>query len=183
VIPALLSFLAVLDAAFVGFRSAAGRDGRIDKRLLYLRAVGHGALAGAGLVAALAALTAVVLATAPSAAATYADLLIIGERMLHVIGVYTLLVLVALALYASPNLDVRVLSTVAVLGPFTILRPWIVVAATSWGLAAGAGARAAALTVTSSAAVLLLARAIDGAHARAARRRDEEAPEPTSAAA
>lgn len=175
-IPALLSFFAILDAAFVGFRAAAGRDGRIDKRAYYARAMAHGTLAGVGLVVALGALTAVALVTAPDAARTYAELLVIGARMLLWIGAYAGLVFVALGFYAVTSLDVRVLSTVAVLGPFTLLRPWIVVAATAWGLSGGASLRAGALTVVSSAAVLALARLLDELHARAARRREDRAP-------
>lgn len=178
-IPALLAFFAILDAAFVGFRAAAGRDGRIDKRAYYLRAMGHGTLAGLGLVVALAALTAAVLATAPDAGSVYAELLAIGARMLRVIGAYAALVLLALAFYTASSLDVRVLSTVAVLGPFTLLRPWVVVVATAWGLAGTTSLRAGALTATSSAAVLLLARSLDRHHARAAQRRDEDVTPPT----
>lgn len=160
-IPALLSFLAVLDAAFAGFRAAAGRDARIDKRAYYQRALLLGAAAGVALVVALGALTGGALLASPTPRTVYAELLVIGARMLQVLVGYAVLVLAALALYATTILELRILATVAVLGPFTLLRPWVVVAATAWGVSAGEGWLATSLTVVSSGAVLLLGRMLD----------------------
>jgi hypothetical protein len=167
VIPALLAFLAVLDAAFAGFRAAAGRDGRIFKRAYYRHALALGAASGAALVAALAALTVTAFLASGDAAALYAELLRIGARMLQVIFVYVALVLAALALYATARLELRALATVSVLGPFTLLRPWIVVAATAWGVTAARGAVAVVLTVVSSGSVLLVGRILEWRYARA----------------
>jgi hypothetical protein len=50
---------------------------------------------------------------------------------------------------------------VAILGPFTLVRPLVVVAATIWGVAAGASPVALGLTVVSSASVLVLGRLLD----------------------
>ena len=50
-IAALLASLAVVDAAFCGFRDAAGRDRRISKRSYYAKAIRHGMGFGLLLVA------------------------------------------------------------------------------------------------------------------------------------
>jgi hypothetical protein len=167
VIPSLLALLAVLDAAFAGFRAAAGRDARIFKRAYYRRAIGLGAGSGAALVAVLAALTVGALLASGDPGALYADLLGIGARMLEVFLAYVILVLAALVLYATARLELRTLATVSVLGPFTLLRPWVVVAATAWGVAAGGSALAVALTVVSSGSVLLVGRLLEWRYARA----------------
>lgn len=168
-IPALLAVLAIVDAAFAGFRAAAGRDARIFKYAYYRRAMLFAAAAGAGLVVALAAATMTALLITAAPGAVYAELLGIGARMLQVFLGYTLLVLAALALYATARVDLRILATVAILGPFTLIRPLVIVAATIWGVAHGASPFAFCLTVASSASVLLLGRAIDW-HAGRARR-------------
>lgn len=166
-IPTLLALLAIVDVAFAGFRAAAGRDAHIDKRAYYRRAMASGALAGVGLVAALSAITVVLLLASGEAAALYAELLTIGARMLVILLGYALLVLGALALYAAPQLTLRVLATVTILGPFTLLRPLAIVAATVWGVYPSRSAPAVALTIGSSAAVLALGRLLDWQRGRA----------------
>lgn len=160
-IPALLASLAILDAAFAGFRAAAGRDARIFKYAYYRRALVKGACSGAALVVALAAATVIALLLSAAPATLYAELLGIGARMLHVFLGYALLVLAALALYGAARPELRILATVAILGPFTLVRPLVVVAATIWGVAAGASPVALGLTVVSSASVLVLGRLLD----------------------
>jgi hypothetical protein len=163
VIPALLCVLAVVDATFAGFRAAAGRDARIFKRAYYRRALGIGAAAGLAEVGLLAALTGAATFASGDAAALYAELLAIGARMLHVILAYAVLVLGALALYATARLELRTLATVTVLGPLTLIRPLVVVAATAWGVAVGCSTLAVLLTVVSSATVLLVGWFLDRA--------------------
>lgn len=168
-IPALLALLAVLDAVFAGFRAAAGRDGRIDKRAYYQRAMILAGLAGVGLVLALAALTGLSLLASPDPAALYAGLIVIGARMLWVLIGYTLMVLAALIVYAVASFEIRTLATVMLLGPFTLFRPAVVAAATAWGVAAGEGVLATSLTIVSSSAVLLLGWLLDRRYGRAPR--------------
>ena len=165
-IPLLLASLAILDAAFAGFRAAAGRDARIFKRAYYQRAVLLGGGAGAILVALLAAATGIALLATPSPGALYADLLMIGARMLQVFLGYALLVLAALALYGTARAELRILATVSILGPFTFLRPLVVAFATAWGVAAGVSLPAASLTILSSASVLALGRLLDWHYGR-----------------
>ena len=45
-IPLLLWFLATVDAAFIGYREAAGRNALIDKRAYYRNAMLRGAALG-----------------------------------------------------------------------------------------------------------------------------------------
>jgi hypothetical protein len=45
--------------------------------------------------------------------------------MLYVYAPYSVLVILALALYLIPKTDSRSLATVVVLGPFTMLRPYV----------------------------------------------------------
>ncbi len=165
-IPALLAVLAIIDAAFAGFRAAAGRDARIFKRAYYQRAVLVGVGAGVALVLALAALTLAALVLARSPSALYAELLAIGARMLHVFLAYALLVVAALVLYATARRELRILATVSILGPFTLLRPLVVIVATIRGLGGGASLPAIALTVVSSASVLGLGRLLDRRYGR-----------------
>lgn len=160
-IPLLLASLAILDAAFAGFRAAAGRDARIFKRAYYRRAVLTGAGAGALLVVALAVATGLALASSADPHGLYADLLAIGARMLQVLLGYAMLVLGALALYATARMELRILATVSILGPFTLLRPAVVVAATAWGVILGGSLPAIALTVASSTGVLAVGRILN----------------------
>jgi hypothetical protein len=169
VIPALLASLAIVDAAFAGFRAAAGRDARIFKRAYYRRALLVGAGAGACLVAALAMATGIALFFSRDPGALYAELLVIGARMLQVFLGYALLVLAALALYATARMELRILATVSILGPFTLLRPVVVLAATALGVASSPSSVAVALTVGSSASVLLLGWLLDWHYGRLSR--------------
>lgn len=167
-IPVALTLLALLDAAFCGFRAAAGRNALIAKRGYYARAIGIGALAGAGLVTLLAATTLALYFSTSDSPAFYAELLIIGARLLWPFGIYAALVLVALVVYGTTRAEIQTFATVAILGPFTLVRPWLVVFATAFGVSAPVGLRARALTVLSSAGVLLLGKLLDIAYGRVA---------------
>jgi hypothetical protein len=157
----LLALLAVVDAAFAGFRAAAGRNARIYKRDYYARSLLRGALSGLFLVALLGALTLLVLSLSADAERQYAELLVVGGRMLWVFLPFAALVLTALLVYAVFDYDVRALATVAILGPFTLFRPWVVALGCVVGLRVTSDRLIWALTVTSSAAVLILGRVLD----------------------
>lgn len=165
-IPLSLAVLAVVDAAFAGFRAAAGRNARIFKAAYYRQSLTRGACAGAALVVVLAALTAVALACSPDATHQYAELIVVGGRMLQVLGAYATLVLAALVVYGVADWNLRSLATVAILGPFTLLRPWVVALACVVGLSAGVGPTTWALTSASCGAVVLLGRGLDRWYSR-----------------
>lgn len=162
--PLLLASLAVVDAAFAGFRAAAGRNARIFKLAYYRRSVARGALAGLALVAVLGLLTVWTLARSPDPAAQYAELVRVGDRMLWVLGSYAALVSLALVVYFVADWDLRSLSTVAILGPFTLLRVWMIALSAIVGLSVGAGPTTWVLTLLSCAAVALLGRGLDHFH-------------------
>ena len=151
---------AVLDGAFAGFRGAAPCNARIRKRAYYARALSYGALAALVLCVALAALTATLLAASSTPAADYETLVGVGRRMLAVFSVYGSGVALALLGYLLGGADLRVLSTVSILGPFTLIRPWMVLAALVYGLWGQTNATVITLTLVSAGAVLLLGRAL-----------------------
>lgn len=163
-VPAALVSLALLDATFAGFRAAAGRSGRIDKRAYLARALGGGLVAGALEVALLALATALALALSTDAARDFAELVRIGARLLVPFGVYAALVLAALVVYAVSRHEVRTLATVAILGPFTLLRPGLVVGAALFGVWGSTRAGPVALTALASLSVLATGVALDRRH-------------------
>jgi hypothetical protein len=150
VIPALMVLAAVVDLAFCGYRAAAGRNARIEKSSYYLWALVVGAGVGAAVSLGLAAATVAVLAVDP----VYPELVAIGGRMLLVIGGYAALVLSAIAVYMLAEHELRTLATVAILGPFTLIRPAVVAGAALVGLWPSRSAAAIALTVAACVAVL-----------------------------
>jgi hypothetical protein len=164
-IPALMIAFAVLDLSFVGFRSAAGRDGRIDKREYYARAMLRGAAAGMILSAVLGLVTWIVMSQMAQPYALFAEMVDIGRTMSIIFGAYAFLVVAALLVYGVSRHEIRTLSTVAILGPFTLIRPWIVVLALAAGLGPTRTLPAMALTALSCIAVLGTGMAIDAYYA------------------
>jgi hypothetical protein len=127
----LLGILCLTDAAFAGYRDVAGRDARIFKAELHRRAVRRGLRAG--LVVGALVLAASLVAIAPSPATRFAELEVTARSMLPVLAVYATLVLAALGLWAAADAELRTLASVIVLGPFTLLRPWVIVLAAALG--------------------------------------------------
>lgn len=121
--PVLLAVVALLDGCFSGFRAAAGRDGRIDKRAYARRACRDGTLAGAAVLGLLAAACGVAMATGTS----YDAFTRSGRAMLWVLLPYAITVLLALAGWALLRpLWMQTLTSTLVLGPFTLVRPLVV---------------------------------------------------------
>lgn len=164
-IPALMIAFAVLDLSFVGFRSAAGRNGLIAKRDYYIRAMLLGASAGVVISAALGLVTFIVMLQMAQPFALFAEMVLIGRTMSVIFGAYAFLVVAALLVYSISRHEVRTLSTVAILGPFTLIRPWIVVLALAVGLGPSRTLPAMALTGLSCIAVLAMGMAIDAYYA------------------
>ncbi|MEM1032536.1 MAG: hypothetical protein AAGN82_19475 [Myxococcota bacterium] len=134
VIPIAMYGLASLDAAFAGFRIAAGRNPLLEKRRYYARAVGRGWFVGQGVILLVAVTIAAthLLAVAPQA--VWQAHLRAGGDMLWWYLPYAVLVLSALVVYAAPDPDVSSLATVLVLGPFTAARPLVIVAGGTFAL-------------------------------------------------
>lgn len=120
---AILCALFVLDAAFSGFREAAGRDPRVRKDAWFRRHILRGLVAGVGLAALLGALV----------LAFGLDVRSAGTAMLQVFVPYTVTVCLAMLLWFSRSLDLQVLASVLVLGPLTLVRPFAIVGGVAWG--------------------------------------------------
>jgi len=128
----LLWTLAVVDGGFAGFRAAAGRDGRIFKEAYYRAAIRRGLRYGLAVTALAGAAITVVALASPSPQARLAELMPGAQVMLAVLGGYATLVLLALGVWATAEADLRTLASVVILGPFTMIRPWVIAGAAAW---------------------------------------------------
>ena len=126
VIGGVLVFIAMLDAAFAGFRASCGRTGRVDHRLHDRVGARRGLLVAAALLIPLAVIICLDAAFSPSAMDGY---LKAGRVMLWMFIPYGALVLTALLAYLTLDWRRRFLASVVILGPFTLLRPLVVAAA------------------------------------------------------
>ncbi len=120
----LLAVLVLVDGAFCGFRAAAGRNPRIFLWPYYARAMRRGLAVAAVVVASF--LGAAYALRAGVSEALWGDLVVAADGMVAVYGVYATLVVAALALYGFGAFDLSVLATVLVLGPFTLVRPLVI---------------------------------------------------------
>jgi len=131
IIPLTLWILATLDAAFAGFRAAAGRNALLDKRAYYRRSLLIGALYGqvmAGVVAA------VVLAIAHVERGFWPEAMAAATRFLWVMTPYAAIVVLAIAVRLIPSIDLKCISSVVVFGPCVLIRPVVVIAGAVYGL-------------------------------------------------
>jgi hypothetical protein len=120
----MLFILAILDGAFAGFRSSAGRTGLINHRQSDHQAARRGAVLAFVVLAPVMAATSLDIAVHPALRGDYTRA---GTVMCAVYGPYALLVLTALACYATLDWPLKYLATALILGPFTLLRPGIAV--------------------------------------------------------
>ena len=134
--PVLLYCLASLDAAFIGYRAAAGRNALIDKRGYYRRAMLRGLLFGQCAAALIAAAIGAYLLSASDPRALLQGLLAAGARMLWVYCPYAVMIGTAFAVRAVPSVDVRSMTSVLIFGPFVLLRPAVAAAGIGWAIAA-----------------------------------------------
>jgi L-asparagine transporter-like permease len=142
----LLWLLATVDSAFIGYREAAGRNALINKRAYYRRALVRGALFGQIAVLIVGAISVVLLLLSQSPAAQFQDLLRVGTRMLIVYVPYALILLITFGIRAIPSVDIRSITSVLIFGPFTFIRPLIVLAGAVWGILAAPGVVTVGLT-------------------------------------
>ena len=132
----LLWLLATVDSAFIGYRDAAGRSALIDKRDYYRHALLRGALVGQIAVAIVGIVAGGMLATSTEPARLFATLEQVGTRMLIVYVPYALILTITFFIRAIPSVDIRSITSVLVFGPFTLIRPLVVLAGAVWGLLA-----------------------------------------------
>ena len=146
-IAALLWLLATVDSAFIGYREAAGRNALIDKRAYFRHALIRGALFGQLAVLIVGVTTVIVLISVRDAGFLFSDLELIGARMLMVYVPYAVILLITFCVRAIPSVDIRSITSVLIFGPFTFIRPLIVLVGAVWGVLAAPGAITIALTV------------------------------------
>ena len=132
----LLWLLATVDSAFIGYRDAAGRSALIDKRHYYRRALLRGALMGQIAVAIAGVVAIGLLAAAPQPARLFDTLENVATRMLVIYVPYALILIATFFVRAIPSVDIRSITSVLVFGPFTLIRPLVVLAGAIWGLIA-----------------------------------------------
>ena len=146
-IPVFLWLLATIDSAFIGYREAGGRNALIDKRAYYRHALVRGALLGQVAVLIVGLITALVLVTSNDAAALFSKMESVGARMLTVYVPYAVILLITFLIRTVPSVDIRSITSVLIFGPFTFIRPIVVLAGAVWGVVAVPGAITIALTV------------------------------------
>lgn len=181
-----LVVLALVDAAFAGFRAAAGRDPRIYKWRpprggdggptarppggrdaprtaglacsgYYPRAIRAGALGGAvALLLPVGVGAALWLGSGQALAPWWAALDEAARPMVGVLGVFTVLVVGAFAPWRLAGSELRTFISVTVFGPLTLLRPVVVLVALGWALLHRPGLGAGLTLAVGAAAVLLV---------------------------
>ena len=147
-----LGMLATLDAAFAGYRAAAGRNALINKGRYYLRAMIRGAIFGQLAVAFAAIVILISLAMTPDRQVLLRDYNLAGARMLLVYIPYAVIILLAFLVRSVPSVDIRSITSTLVFGPFTLIRPAVAIA----GLVYGVWAAPRMATVIVGAIVLIM---------------------------
>ena len=165
-IAGLLWLLATVDSAFIGYREAAGRNALIKKGSYFRRALIRGALFGQLAVLIVGMFTAITLASATDPGALFAKFETVGARMLTVYVPYAIIILITFCIRAVPSVDIRSITSVLIFGPFTFIRPLVVLAGAVWGVVAAPGAITIAVTLLIVTLMLGLEYALGGLRSR-----------------
>jgi len=132
----VLYLLALLDGLLCGVRVSMGRCALIHKRSYYARALVRGLLS-AQAVSTIALLVLLFAAMVSSHRAELrADLEGATSRMLWIFVPYAIAVVGSLALRMIPSTDLRSATSVFALGPFTAIRPAIMIVGVLYGISA-----------------------------------------------
>jgi hypothetical protein len=131
-----LWLLATLDAAFTGYREAAGRNALIDKRRYYRRAMLRGALFGQLAVLIAAVVVLITLTVASDRRLLISDFERAGAHMLWVYLPYAGIILIAFAIRLFPSVDIRSITSTIVFGPLTLVRPLVAIGGVAYGIVA-----------------------------------------------
>ena len=166
IVVALLLALAIFDGMLAGFRAAAGRDGRIDKGSYIRAALLRGMLGGIAAVALDGALAAMLVVTSPDRDATWTAMLGAGTAAIWVFGAFATLTLLSIVLWFSPVHEHRLLSTMIVLGPLTLVRPVVIVAGLAVAAATASEPRVWILAAIAAITMRGLESALGRAHAK-----------------
>jgi hypothetical protein len=128
-VPVALAALALVDGAFAGFRAATGRNARIDKRRYNAQAALRGFLVAVASLLVVSAVLGLGLLGTREAARSYDALVQAGEGMLAVLLPFAAVVVVSLAAYWLLPMRESTFVILVGLGPFTLVRPLVVMAA------------------------------------------------------
>jgi hypothetical protein len=167
-IAGLLWLLATVDSAFIGYREAAGRNALVQKRAYFRRALIRGALFGQLAVLVVGVITSIAIATSNDAATLFSNFETVGARMLTVYIPYAVVLLITFGIRAVPSVDIRSITSVLIFGPFTFIRPLVVLAGAVWGVVAAPGAITIAITVLIVSLMLGLEHILSGLRSRGA---------------
>ena len=149
----LLAVLAIFDFVLAGFRSAAGRDGRIRKQPMFHGAMLRGGFWGMVVVAIHAALVFTLVQTGD--ATTWPAFVAAARDAVIVFGGFATATALALGFWFAPVQELRLVPTLIVLGPLTLLRPLVILGGLTWAAAHSAEPRV--WIVTGCAAATMLA--------------------------
>ncbi len=117
-----LAILTLTDCILAGFRAAAGRNGSLNKRAYYRAAIVRALFYGLVLLALNVVVLVTLVLTAPDPAATWQLFVSAAGVCVLVFGIFSAFILGAFAFYFAPIGDFRVLTSVIVFGPLTLLR-------------------------------------------------------------
>ena len=131
-----LLVLAITDAAFCGYRDAAGRNPLIRKAGFYRRALRRGIGLGFANAVLAAILFGALLASSRDPGALWADCAAAAASLLWVVVPYATIVLVALGGWTAAEQDVRTLASVVLLGPLSLARPFVILGGAAVAIAA-----------------------------------------------
>jgi hypothetical protein len=129
-IAVLLAVLAVFDFTLAGFRAAAGREGCIRKRPMFREAITRGVVWGIAIVALQSAVVGAMVATGDSS--TWPAFVAAGRDAVIVFGLFATATAAALVFWFAPAQQLRLIPTLIVLGPLTLLRPLVIAGGLAW---------------------------------------------------
>ena len=155
--------LATVDAAFTGYREAAGRNALINKRRYYREAMIRGALFGQAAVAIAAVVIAILLLVTHDRRLLINDLERAGARMLLVYLPYAGIVLIGFAIRMFPSVDLRSITSTVIFGPLTLVRPLVAVGGVVFGILAAPRIATVVLGLLILSMMLSLERVLSGA--------------------
>ena len=133
IVAILLALLVLTDCVLCGFRASAGREGRLEKWDFYRASARRGLRDGIVVLVVSALLAAGLVRGAPDPIPAWDAMVRAGATATTIFASYASAIFLAFALFFAPVGDFRVLTNVLVFGPFTLARPYVIVA----GLVAG----------------------------------------------
>lgn len=155
----LLGVLVFIDGTLCGFRAAAGRNPRIFLWSYYGASMRRGAVFSVATIVLF--LGAGLSLWALGGESSWSSLHEAAEKLVLVYGLFATLVLTSLGLYLSSSFDFGVLASVLVLGPFTLIRPLVILAGAGWAAATSGTLGAAVLSVCGALVMVLFERLLD----------------------